>query len=348
MAETLSQSDIDALLSTFAEENAPAEPLISTAPPSPSGGGRRKSAPIEGGGESYDFSHPELLSRDQVRSLRTLHEGYAQALAKRLSTEFLTNVSAAVVSVDHLTYGEFLMLLPTPTVLSVVEVESLEGNIAIDLNPNIAFAFIDRLLGGVGQPLSKIRTLTAIEQGLMERVLVKCCQEMGGIWAPIQEITFRLQSIEGNPELARVVGPNEMVILVSLELRMNDVSGMMNLCLPYVVMETPIHKLGHGASFRPSAGGHRVDHRTLLEKSLKRAPVAIDVELGSVDLTMGEVLSLEVGDVLRIHSPAEGGAQAMVEGVPRLLGSPGRSHGNLAFRVDGVHGTVDDEGREQK
>ena len=220
MADTLSQADIDALLNTFGE---------SAAAESSSGSGKGTGGGDEGSGEAYDFGHPELLSRDQMRALRTLHEGFAQAVAKRLSTEFLANVSAAVVSIDQLTYGEFLMLLPSPTVLSVVEIPSLEGNIAIELNPNIAFTFVDRLLGGVGQPLAKVRSLSAIEQGLMERVVTKCCQELAGVWAPIQELEFELQSIEGNPELARVVGPNEIVVLVSLELRMNDVAGMMNL-----------------------------------------------------------------------------------------------------------------------
>ncbi|HMB71111.1 MAG TPA: flagellar motor switch protein FliM, partial [bacterium] len=228
MAEQLSQADIDALLNTFSSESESSGSAPAAAAP-----GRASRPQPEVKADEYDFSHPDLLSRDQVRSLRTLHEGYAQALAKRLSTEFLTNVSASVVSIDHLTYTEFLMLLPTPTVLSVIDVPDLEGNIAIELNPNVAFAFIDRLLGGEGMPVGKLRPLTAIEQGLMERVLQKCCHEMAGVWAPIRKLDFLLQAIEANPELARVVGPHEMIVLVSMELRINDVSGMMNLCLPH-------------------------------------------------------------------------------------------------------------------
>jgi flagellar motor switch protein FliM len=325
MAEQLSQSDIDALLSTFSSEEEG------------SGAGSSRSAPDRNRREikadEYDFSHPDLLSRDQIRALRTVHEGYAQALAKRLSTEFLTNVSASVVSIDHLTYTEFLMLLPTPTVLSVIEIPELEGNIAIELNPNVAFAFIDRLLGGEGLPISKPRSLTAIEVGLMERVLQKCCQEMSGVWAPIQKLAFELQAIEANPELARVVGPSEMVVLVSLEIRINSVSGMMNLCLPHVVLEPAIQRLSQGNVVMRKSKTAPARVRTALETSLRSSVVPVDVDLGRTVLSVRDLLGLEVGDVLRFQSATPEGAQANVEGTPRLAGSPGRSRGHLALRI---------------
>jgi flagellar motor switch protein FliM len=196
VTDQLSQAEIDALLDTFSGQpparGTPRAPLAT---------------------QAYDFSHPDLLSREQVRALRTLHDGYAQILAKRLSTEFLTNVSASVVSIDHLTYAEFLVLVPSPTVLAVIELPELEGAVALELNPSVAFAFVDRLLGGEGKPLARVRGLTAIEQGLMQRVLQKCCAELSSVWAPVKRLEFRLQSIEANPELARVVGPSEMAIL---------------------------------------------------------------------------------------------------------------------------------------
>ena len=320
MSEQLSQAEIDALLDTFSAQS-----------------GRR---PAAGRGSSktepYDFSHPDLLSRDQVRALRTLHEGYAQILAKRLSTEFLTNVSATVVSIDHLTYAEFLVLVPSPTVLAVVEVPELEGAVAFELNPNVAFAFIDRLLGGEGKPMGRVRALTAIEQGLMQRVLQKCCQELSAVWAPVKKLDFRLQSIEANPELARVVGPSEMAILVSLELRMNEVSGMLNLCLPYVVMEPAIQGLGQGSMLPRHVEGTGAA-RKALERTLSAASVTLEVELGTAEVSLGEIMSLEPGDVLQWMPANEGGAVASIEGAPRLVGEPGRSRGRVAFRVTGTH-----------
>ncbi|MFN8179547.1 MAG: flagellar motor switch protein FliM [bacterium] len=320
MADQLSQAEIDALLDTF----------VATSPDVKSPRAAVKT-------ESYDFSHPDLLSRDQVRALRTLHEGFAQVLAKRLSTEFLTNVSAAVVSIDHLTYAEFLVLVPSPTVLAVVEIPELEGAVAIELNPSIAFAFIDRLLGGEGKPMGKARALTAIEQGLMQRVLQKCCQELSTVWAPVKRLEFRLQSIEGNPELARVVGPSEMAILISLELRMNDLSGMLNLCLPYVVMEPAVQALGQGSTLprkaQEASGGVRRD----LEQAVGSAATLLDVDLGRADLDLAEILALEPGDVLRWTPAGPTGAVGSFEGVPRLDGEPGRAGGRVAFRVTGAH-----------
>ena len=328
MADQLSQADIDALLSTFSSEED------AGGPSSRQGRPRRKGRESEA--DEYDFSHPDLLSREQIRALRTVHEGYAQALAKRLSTELLTNVSASVVSIDHLTYTEFLMLLPTPTVLSVIEIPELEGNIAVELSPNVAFAFIDRLLGGEGLPVSTPRPLTAIEVGLMERILQKGCQELSGVWAPIQKLAFELQAIESNPELARVVGPDEMVVLVSLEIRINGVSGMMNLCLPHVVLEPAIQRLGQGNVVMRKSKTAPARVRAALETSLRDSVVPVDVDLGHTVLSVRDLLALEVGDVLRFRSATPEGAQASIEGVPRLAGSPGRSRGHLALRVSRV------------
>jgi flagellar motor switch protein FliM len=316
MAETLSQHELHAILNSTPESRPTAA----------------RAAGDSARVEPYDFSHPDLLSRDQVRAIRTLHEGYAQALAKKLSTEFLSNVSVAVVSVDHLTYGEFLVLLPSPTVLAVIAVPTLEGNIAIELNPSIAFTFIDRTLGGAGTPPQKMRALTAIEQGLMARVLQTCCQELSEIWFPFVELSFVLQSIEGNPEIARVIDPAEMTVLIALELKMNEVSGTMNLCLPHVVMEKAFQRLGHGAASAPK-GFDSKQLREALAESLHGCEVALEVELGRVELTLQEILGLEAGDVLRVPDGATWGAIGSIEGQARLAGVPGRHRGNRAFEV---------------
>jgi flagellar motor switch protein FliM len=168
----------------------------------------------------------------------------------------------------------------------------------------------------------------------MQRVLQKCCQELSAVWAPVKKLDFRLQSIEANPELARVVGPSEMAILVSLELRMSDVSGMLNLCLPYVVMEPAIQGLGQGGMSPRSVEGSDTA-RKVLERTVAGATVTLDVDLGVAELTLGEIASLEPGDVLQWSPAAEGGAVAAVEGMPRFAGEPGRSRGRVAFRITG-------------
>ncbi len=324
MTDSLNQADVDALLGAIG-------PTLDAATELDSRSGPRRSV------SAYDFSHPDLLSREQIRSVRTLHEGYAQALAKRLSTELLTNVSASVAAVDQLTYGEFLMLLPAPTLLSVIEVSELDGNVAIEIDPGLSFAFIDRLLGGVGDPLESMRPLTAIEQGLMSRVLRRCCRELELTWAPLTSLQFRLQSIETNPELARVVGANEMVVLLTLQLRMNDVRGTMHLCLPYVVMEPALHRMAQGTRYPRTAGGSPERVRAALAESLRASRVTVDVDLGTAELTVREMLGLAPGDVLRVRPAAESGAEAKIEGVPRLRGAPGRLRGRAAFEVQEAH-----------
>jgi flagellar motor switch protein FliM len=319
---SLRQADVEALLggSRAAAEVAPSRP------------GRRSSS-----AGTYDFGHPDLLSRDRIRALRTLHDGYAQALAKRLSTELLANVSASVTAVDQLTYGEFLMLLPVPTVLAVVDVQELDGSVAIEIDPAITFAFVDRLLGGPGAPLRESRSLTAIEHGLIERILRRSCQELDLAWAPVTRMQFRLQSIEASPELARVVAPSEMVALVTLGLEMNGLEGAMHLCLPYVVMEPALQQMARGTRYPRRAGGAPERSRAALEGALRASLVAVDVDLGVAELTLREILEIAPGEIVPVTPLAGEGAVALVEGVPRLRGVAGRSRGRLAFEVRGVH-----------
>jgi flagellar motor switch protein FliM len=320
---SLRQADIEALLG--APRSAPQAPPIGP-----------ELRPARSAG-TYDFGHPELLSRDRIRALRTLHEGYAQSLAKRLSTELLASVSATVAAVDQLTYAEFVMLLPRPTVLAVVEVPALDGAVAIDIDPAICFAFIDRLLGGPGAPLLRVRALTAIELGLMERVLQRACRELDLTWAPITPLAFRLQSIEANPDLARVVAPAEMIALVTLTLAMNGAEGAMHLCLPHVVMEPALHRMAHGTRFPRTSGGPPERARDALAQRLLASHVTVDVDLGVAELSLEKFLGLAPGEVLPILPLAGEGASAIVEGVPKLRGVPGRSRGRLAFEVRGVH-----------
>ena len=161
------------------------------------------------------------------------------------------------------------------------------------------------------------------------------------------KLDFELQAIEGNPELARVVGPNEMVVLVSMELRMHEVSGVMNLCLPYIVMEPAIQRLGQGTMTPARGGSEPARNRGALEDTVRGSTVRVDVELGHVTVRLRELLALEEGDVLRFGSPSRRGATMLVEGVPRVEGSAGRSQGHLAFRagkvLPGADGRMKDE-----
>jgi flagellar motor switch protein FliM len=170
----------------------------------------------------------------------------------------------------------------------------------------------------------------------MERVFRRACQEMNGVWRPIMELHFELSSIEGNPELARVVSPDEMVVLISVELAMNEVKGMLNLCLPYVVMEPAIHRLGQGTSTPRGPDRDGETTREAIGQSLRCCHVGVDVDLGAVSLTLRELLDLDIGDVLRVTPAAKEGAQALVQGVPRLVGTPGTHRGRRALRVTAI------------
>jgi flagellar motor switch protein FliM len=282
--------------------------------------------------EHSGFGHPQLLPSEEILALRTIHERFARSLARKLSTELICDLSLRIDSIVPLTYTDFLHLLPSPAVLSVIDVPTLDGSIAIELHPSIAFAFIDRLLGGSGTSISEARALTVIEQNLLERILAKCCGELGALWSPVLPLSFQLRSIEANPELAPIVEPNEMVIRIAFEIRMNEISGNLNLCLPYIVMEPAFQRMRRGGAAPRSVEHADAPSQSIFGDSLE-TPVSLEVDLAQVEFSLRELLDLRAGDVLTLSPLSESGAAASLQGVAQLEGKPGRSRGRRAFQV---------------
>jgi flagellar motor switch protein FliM len=217
-------------------------------------------------------------------------------------------------------------------VLSVIDVPALDGRIAIDLHPSIAFAFIDRLLGGSGTSISEARALTAIEQNLLERILAKCCAELDALWCPMLPLSFHLRSIEANSELARIVEPNEMVVRIAFEIRMKEIAGNLHLCLPYIVMEPALRRLRRGGA-APRTGELPAAPAESISSVSHETSVTLEVDLAQVEISLGELLDLRAGDVLTLSPLSESGAAASLQGVAQLEGKPGRSRGRRAFQV---------------
>ena len=230
MNEVLSQDEIDQLLTAISSGDSDTDnftPVNST-----------KKIKI------YDFKRPSKISKEQLRTVSIMHETFARLTTTSLSAQLRSLVQVHVASVDELTYEEFIRSIPTPTTLAVINMDPLKGNAVLEIDPAITFCMIDRLFGGRGATSgNKNRELTDIEQEVMEGVIVRILANIREAWTQVIDLRPRFAQIETNPAFAQIVPPNEMVVLVTLETKVGDEEGMMNFCIPYLVLEPIVSKL---------------------------------------------------------------------------------------------------------
>jgi flagellar motor switch protein FliM len=288
MTEVLSQDEIDQLLSAInAGETEPEDfkPAADT----------RKI-------KIYDFKRPDKFSKEQIRTISIMHETFARLTTNALSANLRSMVHVHVASVDQLTYEEFIRSIPTPTTLAVINMDPLKGNAILEIDPAITFSIIERLFGGTGEGTKSQHELTDIEAAVMEGMIVRILGNMREAWAQVIDLRPRLGQIETNPQFAQIVPPTDMVVLVTLETKVGEVEGMMNFCIPYLTIEPIIGKLS--AQFWYSSARRAATNENLntLKEKLSTVEVPIVAEIGRIDILIKDVLSLQVGDVVRLYN----------------------------------------------
>ncbi len=308
---------------------------------------------IPGGDIStYDFKRPERVSRDQLRSIEMLHEVYARNLSASLSEHLRTVVELKLDAVDQITYSEFIMGLPNPTFFNVVNCDPIDGNILLEMNPSIVFPIYDRLMGG-GDIRSDVpdRPLTEIEWKIIDGILDRSLEELETEWEKIQEgISFDVEQQESNPQLIQVIPPNELVILISFEMVMGEHSGMMNLCVPFMVLEPVIAELTPQTWYGYSREEEDVDKeksRSKIAAKLKEATLELVVDLVKTKISFEDLINLKPGDKIRTDKSQDEPVVIRVGDKEKYLGQPGVGRKN--HRAVKITGPIDsDEEMEEE
>jgi len=321
MPRLLSQEEIDALLTQVPE--APAEGQAG-----PQGASRMSGKKAQ----LYDFKRPDRLSKDNIRSLHLIHDRFARSCSASFSAYLRTMSEINLVSVDQFTYFEFLMSLPDPTCLSVLSMAPLDGNAALEINPSIVFPIIDKLLGGPGQPLAEIREISDIEYRVIDGVIKRALRDLQEAWAQAIDIEIAVIESETSPQLIQIAAPNEPVVLVTFEIKIGELSGMMNLCIPSRILEPEIHRFTQdwysvSASSRPDEVGLWVD------ELLNEIPLPVAVFLGKSKLTVKDLVELEPGDVVILENRTYTHLTVEVKGVPKFFASVGEHAHKRAVKI---------------
>ena len=283
----------------------------------------------------YNFRRPDRISKEQLRSLHFLHDRYAVNLSSSLSAFLRAVTEVSIVSVEQFAYSEFLMSVPDPTAFYSFTLAPVEGVAALELNPSIAFTMVDRMLGGTGTTPAPNRALTEIEQNVLDAVVKLLLEHLTETWRPIAELQFRLQDRETRPQMLRVTGPNEVVILLAFEMRIGETRGMVNLCFPASAIETMEEKFAQGwqQTRRPTTEMEQAH----LTTNLGRVPLKVSTLL-ETRLAARELLALKAGDVLSLGHPASGPVDVRVGQVRRFVGRLTTTEAGAAVRVERVSG----------
>jgi len=327
--DILSQSEIDELLSALSTGMVSAEEIKD----------EQKQRKIK----VYDFKRPDKFSKDQIRTLYMLHEHFARLMNTYLSGSLRTIVHIDVASVDQLTYEEFIRSLPSPSVIGVFQMRPLKGNAILELNPNIVFSIIDRLFGGPGLPPAKNRGLTDIEDAIIRRVINKTLECFQEAWKQVVAIDPKLDIIETNPQFTQIVPPNDMVVIVTLHIKIGQAEGLVNLCIPYLVVEPIMSKLTTTYWVASSiAKQGSPEHSDAIQRKMEKTYIPMQVELGRATVTVQELLGLVVNDVLQLNSKIDEDLNVIVGQSEKFKAKPGLSGRKVAVQITQLVSEGDD------
>lgn len=319
MAKILSQDEIDALLSTVADD----------------GGGFDS----DGGGPSrrvtlYDFKHPNLITKEQMRLLENIHENFSRNFGVFLSAQLRMIVEIDLLAIDQLLYSEFVMSIAPPGCLYVMSLETPVGEAILEMSPSLVIFIVEKLFGGKGSfSAASSRPISIIEERIMLKVIERACRELENVWSPIMDLKTEITRFESNPEFIQIVPSAEPVVVVSLQVKIHDNKTLMNFCYPYRWLAELVSMPDIQERLQFGVTESTPDERRKMEASLQVISCPVYATLGTTQLTIGEFVQLHDGDLLVLDSKPNDESAIFVRDKMAFKGIIGRKGNNRAIQV---------------
>lgn len=323
MSKILSQEEIDALLSGEGVSEGAGAAVTEAV------GEEQKEKLVS----LYDFKHPNRVSKDQLRTIQTIHESFARGFATHLSTRLRSLVDIDLTSVDQLTYSEFIMSMADPSAVYIFNIKELEGDAILEISPQLVLYIIDRSFGGEGGVIQEAREITIIEQNVMKKIVDNALVQLVRSWQNVTPLTLELRDFETNPQLIQISPPGETAIMISFEVKISDFSSLLNLCFPYFVLEDVMPKLSaqHQIAHNQKKRSHHEEN--IVKHKLNKTDVPVSVNLGRTELSLREVLDLEEGDIVRLDDRLDKMLEVIIGDTAKFRGKPGIYRGHKAVQI---------------
>jgi flagellar motor switch protein FliM len=352
MNQVLSQAEVDALLNAVADGGSNSlAPDASTggvqaAFSAPAGGGGDGSANAQGWGQDvgqvpsgdievtpYDLTNQDRVIRGRMPTLDIIYERFIRLFRMSLSNSLRKIATLSIISTDLLKFGEFVNTLPIPSCMCLMRFESLRGPALLVFESKLAYALVDSFFGGTDRPFTKIegKEFTRIELSIMKKVMDMAIKDLEEAWAPVHKTEITFLRTEVNPQFVGVVPPSDVIISTTFEVELENASGTIALVIPYSTIEPIKNKLN--ASFQTEAERQDKEWTAKVQEHLRNVELNVQVNLGTAAITVGDLVNLNIGDVIPLHQDADGELEVLVENVPKMKCFFGVSRGNRAVQV---------------
>ncbi|MGB9813184.1 MAG: flagellar motor switch protein FliM [Thermovenabulum sp.] len=318
MSDILSQSEIDALIAALTTGEIKAEEI--------------KKETQEKKIKVYDFKKPNKFSKEQLNTIKLIHENFGRQLITYFTTQLRTLVQISGSHVDQMPFSEFSSSIPNPSIIGIVDFSPLKGSILLVTSVELAFTIIDRLLGGLGEYKDKPREPTEIEINIITKVFSRILKLIEETWKDIIELHPSLEKIETNPQYIQLVSPNEATALVTFNIRVGKTEGLINICVPFIVIEPIMPKLSTKAWLSASREASE-DYAQKINKKLENISVEVKAELGKAIISVKDFLNLEVGDVIQLDRNIKEEIDIYVKEKLKFKGVIGKKNGKVAVKV---------------
>ncbi|MES1260963.1 MAG: flagellar motor switch protein FliM [Acidobacteriota bacterium] len=280
----------------------------------------------------FDFRRPDRISKSQLRAIHQLHDNFVRSLVSSLSAYLRSYLIVNLVSVEQLSYSEFLECLPSPTCIASLSLKPYDGNAVLELNSSLIFPILEILLGGDGKlQFSSQREITEIEQLLLDGLFRLILRDLREAWKFVTQIDFAIDTVETEPQFLQILAPTEAVVAVAIEIRIGDSTGMMNIAMPSIIIKMMRQKFDQQWSLRKSASTDGEQSRVL--ELIRTAALESEVVLTGPKLLLRDLMNLEEGDILSFEFPAGRPLDLLLNGRKKYRGEMVASGRRAAFRI---------------
>jgi len=314
----LTQDEIDALLSTVSKGAAEG---------GASSTGSNRTIQV------YDFKHPERISKEQQRTLRTIHDSFARLLATHLSSNLRTLVDINLVSIDQVTFSEYTMSLTVPSAIYILKLKDLEGKAILEISPQFILFIVDRLLGGFGETNFEPREITLVEQNVVMRIINHLIEALNEMWAQVNLLGAVYESFESDPQFVQIARGSESLAIIFFEIRVKGASYTMNLGLPYYVLEPVLGRLSAQSVLALEARREKGTDQSSLQERIFASKLPVRALLADTTVSVRDFIELAPDDIVQFDKRTTEPMAVLVGDRLKFFGSPGTLGRRKAVKI---------------
>lgn len=282
----------------------------------------------------YNFRRPDKFSKEHLRALQDIHRDFARQVAMSFTTYLRMDVEMDIISVDQLTYDEFVCSMPPHIQNGIFKLNPLEGEVSLGLSPEVLTVVLDRMLGGDGSNTDFNRELTSIEEALTKKIVERFIAVLEESWNSVIHVKAEFTGLDNGYHVVHIATSGEIVALISFEIRIGQKNfGLVNICFPYPVLETVLPKLTPQYIYQQTNVQSNEIGRTEILNKINTADVDLSVQLGTTKILIDEVLDLKKGDIIKLDQNISEQLIVLVNGKKKFIANPGLIENKVCVKI---------------